>query len=55
MRKVFKKGWVGWVTGYFENGKLMGVSGESPICVGVSDVIWDDFYEVLEQEPANEN
>lgn len=55
MRKVFKKGWVGWVTGYFENGKLMGVSGESPIYVGVSDEIWDDCYEILEQEQANEN
>lgn len=55
MRKVFKKGWIGWVTGYYENGELVGVSGESPIYVGVSDEIWDDCYKVLEKEQANEN
>ena len=30
------------------------MSGESQIYVGVSDEVWDDCYEVLEQEPANE-
>ena len=45
MRKVFKKGWIGWVTGYFEYGEL----------VGVSDEIWDDCYKVLEQDQADEN
>lgn len=50
MRKVFKKGWVGWVTGHYENEILDGVSGESPIFKGVSDEIWDDCYRVLEQE-----
>lgn len=55
MRKVFKKGWIGWVNGYYENGKLVSVSGESPIYVGVSDEIWDDCYKVFEKEQANEN
>lgn len=47
-RIVFRRGWEGWVTGYFENGSLRSVSGESPIYKGVSDEIWDDCYEVIE-------
>lgn len=49
-RKVFRKGWVGYVNGHYEDGELDGVSGESPIYKGVSDEIWDDCYRVLEQE-----
>lgn len=48
MRKVFRKGWIGWVEGSFENDKLVHVSGESPLYHGVSDKIWDDCYEVIE-------
>ena len=49
MRKVFQKGWIGWVEGRYEGKKLNSVSGESPIYKGVSDEIWDDCYEVLEE------
>ena len=50
MRKVFLKGWVGWVDGYYENGKLDSVSGESPIYKGISDEIWGDCYKVIEED-----
>lgn len=50
MRKVFRKGWIGWVDAYYEGDKLVSVSGESPIYEGISDVIWDDCYKVIEED-----
>ncbi|EAD0738606.1 hypothetical protein DSO10_04605 [Listeria monocytogenes] len=47
MRKVFRKGWTGWATGHYKDGKLYGVSAESPIYRGVSDGIWDDCYKLV--------
>ena len=47
-RLVFKKGWIGEVTGYYQDGELNSVSGESPIHEGVSDTIWEGHYIVLE-------
>lgn len=49
MRKVFRKGWICWVDAHYKDGKLISISGESPIYEGISDTIWDDCYKILEQ------
>lgn len=48
MRKVFRKGWIGWVTGHYEADRLLSVSGESPVYQGVSDEIWANCFEIVE-------
>ena len=49
MRKVFRKGWIGWVDCRYEDDKLVYVGGESPIYKGVSDEIWEDCYKIIQE------